>query len=104
MPGILWRVPGMLRDPLGPLAIRWGYLPKIAPWLLRFVAASGPPGRGQLHRAARAVPALPRCYRLLTEAAGIAHMIRDTGWLSVYRTGPPSPPPKRSSPCSAGAG
>ena len=25
-------------------------------------------------------------YRPLTEAAGIAHMIRDTGWLSVYRT------------------
>jgi hypothetical protein len=32
----------MLRDPLGPLAIRWGYLPQIAPWLLRFVAASRP--------------------------------------------------------------
>src|SRR5689334_240149 len=39
MPGILWRVPGMLRDPLGPLAIRWSYLPRIAPWLIRFVAA-----------------------------------------------------------------
>ena len=23
MPGIIWRVPGMLMDPLGPLAIRW---------------------------------------------------------------------------------
>ena len=38
-PGILWKVPGMLRDPLGPLAVRWGYLPRIAPWLLRFLAA-----------------------------------------------------------------
>ena len=29
----LGRVPGMLMDPLGPLAIRWRYLPKLAPWL-----------------------------------------------------------------------
>ncbi|MGH6928367.1 MAG: FAD-dependent oxidoreductase, partial [Dongiaceae bacterium] len=41
-PGILWRVPGMLMDPLGPLAIRWRYLPKLAPWLWEFVKASSP--------------------------------------------------------------
>src|SRR3954470_19343267 len=41
-PGVLWDVPKYLADPLGPLAIRWSYLPKIAPWLLRFVAASSP--------------------------------------------------------------
>src|SRR2546423_8994919 len=39
-PGILWKVPGYLADPLGPLTIRWSYLPKAMPWLLRFVAAS----------------------------------------------------------------
>ena len=87
MPGILWRVPGMLRDPLGPLAIRWGYLPQIAPWLLRFVAASRP---DRVEASSIALRELSlRCrdaYRPLTEAAGIAHMIRDTGWLSVYRT------------------
>ncbi|HUA53587.1 MAG TPA: FAD-dependent oxidoreductase, partial [Candidatus Sulfotelmatobacter sp.] len=41
-PGILWRVPHLLRDPLGPLAIDWRYLPKLAPWLIRFVMASRP--------------------------------------------------------------
>src|SRR5262245_20455173 len=41
-PGILWRVPGMLMDPLGPLAIRWRYLLKLAPWLREFVKASSP--------------------------------------------------------------
>ena len=24
-PGIIWKVPGMLMDPLGPLAVRWTY-------------------------------------------------------------------------------
>lgn len=41
-PGVLRRVPKMLIDPLAPLAIRWRYLPRIAPWLLRFVQASRP--------------------------------------------------------------
>ena len=40
-PGILWDVPKYLSDPLGPLAIRWSYLPKLAPWLWRFVRSSG---------------------------------------------------------------
>ena len=87
MPGILWRVPGMLRDPLGPLAIRWGHLPRLAPWLIRFVAASRPSRVEPISIALRALSL--RCldaYKPLTAAAGIADMIRDTGWLSVYRT------------------
>ena len=42
MPGIVSRVPGMLLDPMGPLSIRWRYLPRIAPWLMQLVAASRP--------------------------------------------------------------
>src|SRR6185369_2886749 len=41
-PGVAWDVPGYLKDPMGPLAIRWSYLPKIAPWLWRFIKASNP--------------------------------------------------------------
>lgn len=40
MPGMIRNVPGWLMDPLGPLSVRWGYLPKMMPWLLRFLAAS----------------------------------------------------------------
>src|ERR1700722_10542227 len=38
-PGIWKKVPGYLRDPLGPLAIRWRYLPRLLPWLWRFITA-----------------------------------------------------------------
>ena len=34
MPGVIRSVPGWLFDPLAPLALRWTYLPTIAPWLL----------------------------------------------------------------------
>ena len=39
-PGIARQVPGMLLDPLGPLRIRWRHLPRLAPYLLRVLAAS----------------------------------------------------------------
>ena len=87
MPGILGRVPGMLMDPLGPLAIRWRYLPKLAPWLLAFVAASRPDRVERISMALRELSL--RCvdaFKPLTEAAGISDMIRHTGWLSVYKT------------------
>ena len=41
-PGVIRSVPGMLLDPVSPLAIRWSYLPNLAPWLVRFLAASRP--------------------------------------------------------------
>ncbi len=41
-PKILRQVPKFLLDPLGPLAIRPAYFPKLLPWLLRFVLAARP--------------------------------------------------------------
>lgn len=37
VPGLAWKVPGWLVDPLGPLALRLGHFPKLVPWLLRFL-------------------------------------------------------------------
>ncbi|HYV88752.1 MAG TPA: FAD-dependent oxidoreductase, partial [Candidatus Polarisedimenticolia bacterium] len=86
MPGIVRRVPEMLMDPLGPLAIRWGYLPTLTPWLLRFIAASKPERVEDISKALRELSV--RCvgaFKPLTQAAGISDMVRDTGWLSVYK-------------------
>lgn len=41
-PAVVRSIPRMIRDPLSPLAIRWSYLPRLSPWLLRFVAAGRP--------------------------------------------------------------
>lgn len=43
-PEVIRKLPGMLLDPLSPLAIRWTYLPRLSPWLLRFFL-SGRKGR-----------------------------------------------------------
>src|SRR5712675_3361389 len=42
MPGTIANVPRWLSDPMGPLVIRWSYLPKLAPWLIRFIRAGTP--------------------------------------------------------------
>lgn len=42
VPGLLWKVPGWLLDPLGPLAIRPSHAPRLIPWLLRFSSAGKP--------------------------------------------------------------
>ena len=85
-PGILWDVPKYLSDPLGPLAIRWSYLPKLAPWLWRFVRSSGEATVEQISIALRTllVEALA-AHKELAAAAGCRDIIQDTGWLGIYR-------------------
>ena len=86
-PGVVWDVPKYLLDPLGPLAIRWSYLPKIAPWLLRFVAASSEKRVEAISIALRSilVKAL-ESHRDLTKAAGEPGIINQTGWLGIFET------------------
>ena len=51
MPGTWRKVPGYLADPLGPLAIRWRYFPRLIPWLLRYLRAGSTVARVEGDRA-----------------------------------------------------
>jgi D-amino-acid dehydrogenase len=84
-PGILWDVPKYLSDPLGPLAIRWSYLPKLAPWLWRFVRSSSEAKVEEITIALRAllVEALD-AHKDLAAAAGCRDIVQETGWLGIY--------------------
>ena len=86
-PGVLRKVPGWMLDPLGPLAVRWRYLPTLAPWLARFVAASRPRRVAELTRALAAL--LGRVnddYAPLIAHAGLQHLWRRHGNLTLYRS------------------
>ncbi len=87
MPGTVRNVPRWLLDPMGPLSIRWRYLPMIAPWLVRFVRAGAPERVKAQARALRALLA-PSIETLLplAKAAGVADLIHRAGHLWVYRT------------------
>ena len=77
----------MVMDPLGPLTIRWPYLPALLPWLLRFLAASSP---GRVGEIAQALYRLNKdaltAFAPLLEQAGAGHLIRRNGRLDVYQS------------------
>ena len=86
-PALLREIPSMLLHPAGPVRLRWSYLPRIAPWLLRFLLAGR---RGQVDRIAAALqPIVTRAYdahRELADLAGIHDVLRPVGWLKAYET------------------
>ena len=85
-PGLWRKVPGFLRDPLGPLAIRRRYLPRAAPWLLRYLAAGWTEAR--VARTARALRPLlrdgPALHQALAAEAGVGALIERRGNLYIY--------------------
>lgn len=85
MPGMLKQIPQWLLDPLGPLAIRWSYLPKAAPWLMRFLSCAN---REQMWRTANGMRGLLapvfECYAPLLARANASDLIRREGCLYVY--------------------
>jgi len=87
-PGIWRKVPGWLADPLGPLAIRWRHLPKLLPWLVRFLLAGATEAR--VAATARALRPLledaPERHRRLAEEAGVGDLITRQGVLYVFPT------------------
>ncbi len=86
MPGLWKKVPKFLMDPLGPLAIRWSYFPKVAPWLVKYLLAGWT--EEKVLRTARALrPMLadaPALHRELAARAGVERLIERTGLYYVY--------------------
>jgi len=87
MPGILWKVPGYLTDPLGPLVVRWPYLLKAMPWLLRFIANAN---ARQAEHASKAIYSMVRdtvaTYEELAQWAGVTDLVRRSNYLVAYDT------------------
>ena len=87
MPGTLKKAPGYLMDPLGPLRIRWRYLPSLAPWLIRYIRAGTPERIEQQAVALKSLlfPCLDTLMDLARDAGAERYIARN-GILMVYRT------------------
>ncbi len=84
---ILASLPSLLFDPLGPLCLRWTGLPRLAPWLLRFAAATWPA------RVAASTAALSSllnqartCWDEEIAASDLAPLFRQEGSLNLFET------------------
>ena len=86
-PGVIRQVPKMLMDRDQPLSIRWQYLPSLAPYLMRFLAAATP---SNVDRISRILASILDCaidsFTPLIDAANAQGMLNKTGELYVYET------------------
>jgi D-amino-acid dehydrogenase len=87
VPGLIWRLPGWLTDPEGPLSVRPAHLPRLLPWLWRFAGCSRP---AVLRRSAAALAALHRplyddLLPLLSDL-GLGTALQRRGALAVYES------------------
>jgi D-amino-acid dehydrogenase len=87
MPGVIRNVPRWLMDPLGPLSLRWSYLPAILPYLVRFVRSATPDKVRAQAKALRPLiaPTVP-LVRQLARDAGAEDFVHQRGHLYVYRS------------------
>lgn len=87
LPGAWRKVPRWLLDPEGPLAIRWRYAHRIAPWLWGLHRATS---LERVNRIADALqPLLDRTiekWRTLAEWSGVPELIRQDGYAFVYES------------------
>ena len=85
-PGMLAKVPGWLLKEDGPLSIRWSYLPRLLPWLVRFVRAGGDAVHQE--KAADALAALHAStldlHSRLAMEAGVSGLVAPIEYLHVY--------------------
>lgn len=87
LPGAWRKVPGWLLDPAGPLAIRWRYALRIAPWLWRLHRSTSLARVNQIADALH--PLLDTTiakWRPLAEWAGVPELIRQDGYAFVYES------------------
>ena len=87
MPGVIRNLPHWLMDPVGPLSLRWSYLPSILPYLYRFMRAATPEKVRAQAKALRPLiaPTVP-LVRELARDAGADGLVHQRGHLYVYRS------------------
>lgn len=86
-PGVLKQIPKWLLDPLGPLALRWRYLPKATPWLIKFVqSGTAEKIKGQSDALADLHRPVIDAHEELAALAGVKDLVKRQGALTVYET------------------
>lgn len=85
--GMIGKVPRWLADPLGPLAIRPAYFPKLLPWLYRFWRAGSAANYDRAVAAQVGLMQLAEAEWLdLMDASGTRSMLREDGCLELYES------------------
>jgi D-amino-acid dehydrogenase len=86
VPGLWRKLPELLMDPLGPLAIRWTYLPRALPWLIQYLWSGWT--EAKVEETARALRHLlkdaPVLHKALAAEVGLGDLIEHQGVMHIY--------------------
>ena len=85
-PSIWKNIPRYLIDPMGPLFVKWRYLPQLTPWLIAFLKNARPTTRNRTSEAL--VPLLSDAveqHKSLTEGTKAQNWIADSKFSFAYR-------------------
>jgi D-amino-acid dehydrogenase len=84
-PGMIGEIPGWLLDPFGPLAVRWSYLPRAMPWLMRFLLASSESRVRKISAALATLSDVSQAdYQPILAAAGLSDIVAGHDCLYLY--------------------
>ncbi|TMM52741.1 NAD(P)/FAD-dependent oxidoreductase [Sulfitobacter sabulilitoris] len=84
-PGLLTKAPGMLLSRDVPLYLRWGYLPKLVPWLLRYLSHATDSETRRIARALAPITAdTVAQHKALTDDLGLERWINDSDYVFAY--------------------
>ncbi len=85
VPGLIWKAPGMLFSPAQPLFLKWGYLPRLAPWLLRYLSHAN---ADDVRRVARALTPIigdsANDHLALAHGTGAERWVVPSDYLFIY--------------------
>ncbi|TMV03244.1 FAD-dependent oxidoreductase [Ruegeria sediminis] len=85
VPGLLLKAPRMLFDPNQPLFLKWGYLPRLLPWLVKYLGNAN--AQGASRTAAALAPIVGdslQDHLALAEGTGAEKWIVPSDYLYVY--------------------
>ncbi len=86
VPGLIWKAPKMLFSPDQPLFLKWGYLPKLMPWLIRYLKTTNE--RDMRHRAAALTHIIGDSYadhQALSAGTAAERWLIPSDYLFLYR-------------------
>jgi D-amino-acid dehydrogenase len=86
VPGLIGKAPGMLLDPRSPLFLRWSYLPRLLPFLVRYLANTTEP---KVRHAARALTEILYDtidqHQALSAGTGAEKYVKPSDYLFLYK-------------------
>lgn len=84
-PDLLFKAPRMLLDPNQPLFLRWSYLPKLAPWLVKFFKKANHSDMNKItSNLYRVMYDSVDQHIALAKGTGAEKYIKNSGWLHGY--------------------